>query len=236
MADPGYIDAFTRQFALCPATTALVVVDLQYATGSREHGLGRLLAAQGRLADAAYRFDRIDRLVIPNTRRLADAFRRLGAQVVYVTYGAQRPDGADVPRHLRELVVATGNVAGTREHEIVDELKPRPGELVLNKTTMGAFASTGLDSHLRSMGVSEIVVTGVSTNNCVGMTAMEACDRQYGVALVADATGTCSDEMQDATLRSFRRLWGRVLTTDEVLAEMQAAAGNPAGAGLRAAG
>ncbi len=223
MAEPTYIDAFTRSFTLAPASTALLVVDMQYATGSRAHGLGRLLASQGRLADAQYRFERIEHTVIPNTARLIRVFRGLSAPVVYVTYGAELPDARDVPAHLRSLVLATDNIAGKREHEVVDELRPQAGELVLNKTTMGAFASTGIDSHLRAMGVSELVVTGVSTNNCVGMTAMEACDRQYGVVLAADATGTCSDEMQEATLRSFRRLWGRVLSTDEVIAEISAA-------------
>ncbi|HNS28296.1 MAG TPA: isochorismatase family cysteine hydrolase, partial [Steroidobacteraceae bacterium] len=118
---------------------------------------------------------------------------------------------------------ATRNCAGNPEHEIVAELAPEPGELVLNKTTIGAFASTGLEAALRGMGITEIVVTGVSTNNCVGMTAMEAADRQFGVVLVDDATGTCSDEMQAATVKTFRRLWGRVATTDEIIAELAVA-------------
>jgi nicotinamidase-related amidase len=225
MSQPTYIDDFTRQFELGPGDTALVIVDVQYASGSREHGLGRLLAAQGKLADAEYRFARIEKLVVPNSRRLADAFRGLGARVIYVTYGAHLPDFSDAPIHLKDWMQAIDNRVGTREHEIVDELKPQPGELVLNKTTMGAFASTGIEAHLRGMGIRNIVVTGVSTNNCVGMTAMEACDRQFGVVVVSDATGTCSDEMQDATLKTFRRLWGRVMSTDEVLAEMGASAG-----------
>ena len=223
MNQPTYIDDFTRQFSLSPRDTALVIVDLQYASGSREHGLGKLLAAQGRLADAEYRFSRIESLVVPNSRRLADAFRSAGAPVVYVTYGSRLADFSDAPIHLQAWMRAIDNRVGTREHEIVDELRPRPGELVLNKTTMGAFASTGIDSHLRGMGVANIVVTGVSTNNCVSMTAMEACDRQFGVVVVSDATGTCSDEMQEATLKTFRRLWGRVMSTDEVIAELDAA-------------
>lgn len=230
---PTYIDAYTRQFSLRPATTALVIVDVQYASGSRHHGLGKLLAAQGRLADAEYRFGRIESHVIPNSRRLSGAFRSLGARVVYVTYGAQLPDFSDAPIHLKEWMKAIDNRVGAREHDIVDELRPEPGELVLNKTTMGAFASTGIDAHLRGMGIEEIVVTGVSTNNCVSMTAMEACDRQFGVVLVSDATGTCSDEMQAATEKTFRRLWGRVAATDEVIAEMRAAADRRAAAGGR---
>jgi len=220
MSDPSYFDVFTRTFQLAPASSALLVIDMQYATGSPAHGIGRLLAEQGRLDDAHYRFERIANFVIPNTARLIETFRRLSAPVIYVTYGAELPDASDTPLHLRSLVLATGNIAGNREHEIVDELRPKPGEPVLNKTTMGAFASTGIDSLLRSMGVSELVVTGVSTNNCVGMTAMEACDRQFGVVLTSDATGTCSDHMQEATLRTFRRLWGRVMSTDEVIAEI----------------
>ena len=61
---------------------------------------------------------------------------------------------------------------------------------------------------------------GVSTNNCVAMTSMEACDLQYRVVVTSDATGTDSDEMQEATLTMLRRLWARVLTTDEVLTEI----------------
>lgn len=222
-AAPAYIDGYTRQFRLSAADTALVIVDLQYASGSRHHGLGKLLAAAGTLADAEYRFARIDNLVVPNSKRLADHFRRLGARVVFVTYGCELPDFGDAPAQLREWLIATNNTAGQREHEIVDELKPLPGDLVLNKNTMGAFGSTGIDAHLKGMGIRNVVVTGVSTNNCVGMTAQEASDRQYGVVVVADATGTCSDEMQDAYLKTFRRLWGRVASTDEVMAEMAAA-------------
>jgi len=218
---PGYIDEFTRSVRLGVATTALLVVDMQNASGSRRHGLGKMLAAQGRLADAEYRFARIEQLIVPNIARLARVFRDRHARVIYVTYGSNQPDHADAPVHLKSWLVATNNCAGTEEHEIVPALRPEPGELVLNKTTMGAFGSTGIDAHLKSMGIDTLVVTGVSTNNCVAMTAMEAADRQYGVALVSDATGTCSDEMQLAYEKTFRRLWGRVVTTDEVIGELR---------------
>ncbi len=218
---PTYIDEFTRHFSVSAASSALVIVDMQNASGHRAYGLGRLLAEQGRLEEAEYRFARIERLLIPNIRRLAAAFRAAGGRVVYLTYGCTLPDYSDAPLHLKKWLQATRNRAGEPEHAIVAALTPEPGELVLNKTTIGAFASTGIDAALRGMGVSEIVVVGVSTNNCVGMTAMEAADRQYGVVLVDDATGTCSDEMQAATIKSFRRLWGRVATTDEIIGELR---------------
>ena len=218
----AYISEYNLAFRLRPATTALLVIDMQNATGSLEHGLARKLRAEGRLDEAGYRFARISDLVIPNSRRLLATFREQGAPVIYITYGGERSDCSDVARHIRAFVIATRNWAGNPEHEIVDALRPQPDEPVLNKTTMGAFGSTGLDARLRALGVREVVCVGVSTNNCVGMTAMEAADQGYGVVLVSDATGTCSDRMQAAFEELFGRLWGRVLTTDEVLAELAA--------------
>ena len=124
--------------------------------------------------------------------------------------------------HIAPIIKATNNIAGQPEHEVVDALKPGPGDLVLNKTTQGALRSPALDSSLRALGVDTVVSTGVSTNNCVAMTSMEACDLQYRVVVTSDATGTDSEEMQEATLTMLKRLWSRVLTTDEVLSELTA--------------
>lgn len=216
----NYIEEFTRPFQLNIETSALVVVDMQYASGSRNHGLGKLLQSQGRLEEADYRFGRIDELLIPNIRELIATFRGNSMEVIYLTIGCELPDYSDGPEHLRDFFKSTNNRRGNIEHEIVKELAPRPGEAILNKTTMGAFGSSGIDMLLKAKRLSELVLTGVSTNNCVGMTAMEAADRGYSVVLVSDATGTCSDEMQEVTLKSFKRLWGRVLTTDEVISEV----------------
>ncbi len=218
---PEYIEAFTRKVVIDPATTALVPIDLQYASGSRAHGLGALLARRRRLGDAEYRFRRIEELVIPNTRRLLETWRELGARVIYVTLGCELPDFSDAPLSTRTFFKATNNTVGTREHEIIDEIKPKAGELVINKRTQGAFASSGIETVLRSLGVETIVVTGVSTNNCVETTAREASDRGFGVVMVSDATGTCSEEMQSTTMKGFSRLWGRVASTEEVIAELE---------------
>ena len=219
---PTFVDSFSQTVSVNANDTALLIVDMQNATGNRHMGLGKLLAEQGTIADAAYRFDRIEQVLIPNISRLADTFRSVGAQVVYITYGANMPDASDVPPHIVGIVKATNNIAGQPEHEIVAELTPKPDELVVNKTTQGAFRSTGIDSHLKAMGIRSVVCVGVSTNNCVAMTAMEACDAQYSVVMVSDGTGTDSEEMQDATLTMLQRLWSRVMTTDEVIAELGA--------------
>ena len=218
--EPTFIDQFSQEVALDPASTALVIVDMQNATGNRNMGLGALLAKEGRADSAGYRFDRIENLLIPKIAQLADAFRHAGGRIIYITYGANLPDCSDVPHHIAAIVKATNNIAGQPEHEIVAELRPQPGELVLNKTTQGAFRSTAIDTHLRAMGIDTVVCVGVSTNNCVAMTAMEACDSQYRVVVVSDATATDSEDMQDATLQMLSRLWARVMSTDEVIDEL----------------
>jgi biuret amidohydrolase len=216
----GYIESFTWPVVIDRADTALVVVDMQYASGSREHGLGAHLARQGQLGEAAYRFDRIDQLVVPNTQRLLAAWRTAGAPVIYVTLGAREADYSDAPGYLRHFFEVCHNHKGTRENEVVDALKPMPGEPVLLKNTMGAFASTPLAALFDELGVRTAVYVGVSTNNCVDTTAREASDRGYASIIVADATGTCSEAMQQAALDTFRRLSGRVVSTDEAIGEL----------------
>ena len=219
-----YVNDFSRRFSIGAAHTALVVVDMQNATGNRSMGLGKKLAAEGRLESASYRFDRIENTIVPNTQKLLAAFRGAGAPVIYITYGAERPDAMDVPEHIRGIVLSTNNIDGHPEHEIVDALTPQAGETVLNKVTMGAFQSTGIESRLRALSADSIVVVGVSTNNCVAMTAMEASDRGFGVVLVSDATGTDSEDMQIAYEELFTRLWGRVETTQAVIEELTSGA------------
>jgi len=81
----NYVEGFTAPVNLSARSTALVVVDMQNASGSRAHGLGQWLDRRGELASAAYRFDRIDSLLIPNIGRLLAAFRAAGIPVPETT-------------------------------------------------------------------------------------------------------------------------------------------------------
>ena len=221
-APADYIRAFTAERPVQTTQAALVIIDMQYATGSRQGALSRMLQAQGSKA-GDYRFDRIERFVLPNTLRLREHFRQWGRPVLHVTVGAALPDASDAPLHMRKLFVEFRNHLGSREHEIVDELKPLPGEHVLRKTTNGAFASTNIDSLLRALGCEQLYLTGVSTNMCVETTARQAADRGYGVTLVEDACGTTHEDLHQVTMRNFQRLFGRVRSTAESISELAAA-------------
>jgi nicotinamidase-related amidase len=200
----------------------LVIVDTQYATGSRTTGLGKLLAAQGKLADAEYRYSRIENCVLPNTKRLLDYFRAHDLRRVYLTYGSEVSDYSDLPGHVRELCRQTNNRVGEREHEIIDELKPLPNERVFNKIGASPFNSTALDLVLRVYGVDTLLFTGVSTNMCVEGAARDAADRDFRCFVVEDACGADSPAMHEASLIVVQRLFAEVTTTAEVIERLEA--------------
>jgi len=216
-----YIRAYMPERRVDVARTALLIIDMQYATGSRQGALSRTLQAQGS-AVGDYRFDRIERQVLPLTQQLRDRCTALQRPVLHVTVGAALPDASDAPIHMRKLFVEFANHVGSREHEILDELKPRAGEHVLRKTTIGAFASTHIDSLLRALGCEQLYLCGISTNMCVETTAREAADRGYLVTLVEDACGTTHADLHDVTMRNFQRLFGRVRSTNQGPAELTA--------------
>jgi nicotinamidase-related amidase len=214
----------TSRFTLEPVrSTALVVIDMQYATASRSAGLGRWLAERGRAEEGRYRFDRIEQLLVPNIARLLAFFREHDLNRVFLRLGSQVSGCRDLMPQLQELETALGNLAGNREFEILDEVAPRPGEPVLTKLSSSGFTSSGLDALLRNLGVTSLVLTGVSTSQCVDLTARDAADRGYRTLVVEDAVAEDRDDYHAWTLEQFRRLFGRVSSTDDVLAELRAA-------------
>jgi biuret amidohydrolase len=218
-----YAHQFNPGFGLDPRTVALVVVDMQYASGSRDHGLGRGLKARGQEALGAYRFDRIEQTVVPTIQRLLAYFRQHRLKLVYLTVGSELPDYSDLLPHMRAFAESAGNTRGNHEHEILDALAPRAGEAVLNKTTMSAFHSTGFERLVRAWGVEQLVFTGISTNSCVEGTARDAADRGFRCLLVEDGCGAASQTLHDATCTNFARLLGRVASSAQVLAELERA-------------
>jgi nicotinamidase-related amidase len=220
---PDYAQQFNPGFRLDPARVALVVVDMQYASGSRHEGLGRLLKDQGREGQGTERFDRIETVLVPTIRSLLAAFRERSLRVIFLTVGSELPDYSDLPPHMRPMAEAVGNTRGRREHEILDALAPRPAEPVLNKTTMSAFHSSGFERLIRAWGVEQLVFTGVSTNSCVEGTARDAADRGFRCLLVEDGCGAASRQLHEAACRNFQRLLGRVDSSARVIAELDAA-------------
>jgi len=212
---------FITTFTLNPKKTAFIPIDLQYASASRTMGLGKILKERGKEEEGKYRFDRIERVVIPNVQKLLGFFRKHGLRIIYITVGSETVDYSDIWPHRIPFIRASNNRAGQREHEILDEVKPLPGELVINKTTSGAFNSSSIDVVLRTMGIEYCLFAGVSTQLCVETTARDAADRGYKSIVIDDACATLKEEYHNAALITFQRNYGRVSTTDEVIRELE---------------
>ncbi|HKP19151.1 MAG TPA: cysteine hydrolase [Gaiellaceae bacterium] len=212
-------------FTLEPAKTALVLIDMQEMLCCA--GVGLCVAIDDVPSIAEYFYPRVAE-VLPNQQRLLEHFRQSQGRVVHVTIGPNAADGSDLTpwrrrrnERLRERLRGSSypgvNQAG---HRIVAELAPLPEELVLNKPTMGAFTTTPLDFTLRNWGISQVVFAGEATNACVYTTAVQAADLGYESAIAEDASAAWSEELHLAALRNFALLFGRVMSTDDVLAEL----------------
>jgi nicotinamidase-related amidase len=92
-------------------------------------------------------------------------------------------------------------VRGEYGHDIIDELAPLPGELVIDKPGKGSFYATGLHETLRDQGISSLIVTGVTTEVCVHTTVREANDRGYECLVLADCVGSYFPDFQRAGLQ-----------------------------------
>ena len=123
---------------------------------------------------------------------------------------------------FRDIVSSNGLVRGTWGAAPVDGLEPDEGDAVVEKQRMSAFNCTTLDTKLRGLGVTTIVVCGAWTNFAIEHTCRDGADHGYEVVLAADATATISDDWQQAALSYALTRIADVRTVDEVVAELGA--------------
>ncbi len=202
----------------------LLIIDYQNYSSNPDTGIAKMLRGQfPEVAD--YYVPRITDITIPNTRRLLDRFRKNGREVVYTRHGALLPDGRDMilRRRVRDddSLKTTNQPTlwskGSFEHEVISELEPQPGELIIDKNASSAFNGTGIDQLLRNLQLDSLVLTGMATDMCVETTARDAADRGYNVIVVDDATATFFHEHHEHALSALARVFTQVWNTDCVL-------------------
>ena len=112
-------------------------------------------------------------------------------------------------------------IEGTRNFEIVDALKPRPGDPVVVKSRYSGFAGTNLDSILRDLRIRYLFFTGMATNVCVESTLRDAYCLDYWPILITDATLQAGPELlQQAAIQNIQDHFGWTLTAEEFLASL----------------
>jgi nicotinamidase-related amidase len=154
--------------------------------------------------------------VIPKIQAVLAEFRKRSLPVIHVLR-VHRADGSDVEIIRQERFrTQPFAVAGTPGAAVIDELEPRKGEVVLEKTRMSAFIGTELDLVLRTLGVSTLFVCGIQTPNCIRTTVFDGIAYNYPVVLINDATGAASEEIHRANIRDMQNIGVRIVNTAEI--------------------
>lgn len=209
-----------RNIALDPSRSGLLFIDVQNFSVARDGGeFGEMSDAD--IADKyGYYFDQLKTSVLPNMQKLQKGFRAAGIEVMYTTIESLTLDGRD--RGLDYKITGFNVPKGSHDGKVVDEIAPEGDEIVFPKSSSSVFISTHIDYVLRNLGVSQIVLSGLLTDQCVESAVRDACDLNYLVTLVPDACATYSQERHDNSLKTIAG-YCRQVNTDDLLAEINQA-------------
>jgi nicotinamidase-related amidase len=201
------VPAEPAAFSLAAGKTALIVIDMQ-RDFLLPGGFGESLGND------------VDQLlkVVPPLAALIAAARRAGVMVIHTREGHQ-PDLSDCPPAKLSRGAPSKRIGdpgkygrilirGEYGHDIVDELAPVDGELVIDKPGKGAFYATELQNVLVDAGITQLLITGVTTEVCVHTTTREANDRGYECLVVSDCVGSYFPDFQRIGLEMIKAQGG----------------------------
>lgn len=210
------------------AKTALLMIDLQYGDAHPDGWMGKLCRAHGRPDLLNERWAFVDK-ILPNVRRLQDACRAGGIELIHIRVKFLTPDGRDgIPSFsLGKETVA----ADARDDDFLEPVAPLGDELVVDKTSAGTFNSTSLDQILRNLRVDRLWVTGLVTEGCVELTARDAADRGFHVTLVGDGLASSTHAAhEDAVQRMTDGGLIKLRSSEELIAQIEKAGRSVTGA------
>ena len=201
----------TLEEKVSPDWTALLLVDM----------VNDLIRADGKAATAAKRpMDHVNE-VLPQIERLLGFARAAGVMVVHIQhttlehgFGLSGP-WVDARSHATYgmLEFCMENSWG---HQVIDELAPIPGEVVVQKYRYSGFVGTNLNQVLLSAQRKTVIVAGVSTNVCVEATARDAFSHEFYVVWPEDASASWSRDLHNAALQSAGHRYAAVCDVDQL--------------------
>jgi nicotinamidase-related amidase len=199
-----------EDLSLPPAETALLCIDVQ------NYGLVPKPTDAENARWAPF-YKRMREIVIPNLCALQDIFRNTGIDVVHARIACLLEDGRD--RSLSQKMPGWNNLLMPKtsgESQIIPELEPEHGEIVVTKTTDSALTGTNLRLVLANMGIRNVIVTGIYTDQCVSSTVRSLADESFNVIVVEDCCAAGTDELHRNELEIINMIYCHVLSSAEL--------------------
>ena len=207
----------TRNVPIKPAQAAILYVDVQNFSAKKNGAEFVDLDEKTLNEKYGWYFERLEGEVIPRMQKLQAACRKAGVEVMYTTIESLTLDGRD--RSLDYKITGFNVPKGSWDGKVIDEIAPGEDEIVLPKSSSSVFVSTHIDYILRNLGVKQLIICGLITDQCVESAIRDACDLGYLVTQVTDACLTYSQERHDNSLRTIKG-YCRQVTTEELIAEL----------------
>ena len=195
---------------LQPAKTALLVIDIQNTYLETPDD-------PGEAARWAPFFERMNKQVIPNTAALIDWARGAGVEVMFARIACQTDDGRD--RSLSQKKPGFNYLLLPKDRDdsqIVPQLSPRGDEITVTKTTDSALTGTNLRLMLHNIGITDVIVAGIFTDQCVSSTVRSLCDESFGVVVVEDCCAAATETLHHHELEIINMIYCHVVSSDEV--------------------
>jgi nicotinamidase-related amidase len=152
--------------------------------------------------------------IIPNIKRTIENCRELGIPVIYANDSYLESDWIFnfMKRHA---------VRGTEGVEVIDELRPEKGDIVIEKRRFSAFFRTDLDITLRELGIDTVALAGINTHVCVLATAFDAVSNDFSVILLDDCCASYKEEIHEFVTKKFKGMPAfRVLSSEDFFNEI----------------
>ena len=208
---------------LTPATTALLVIDVQNTYLARPDRAGLASDAERAHFDGWTPFhERMHDTVIPNIEDLLALFRARGIECLFARIACQTADGRD--RSLSQKKPGFNNLLLPKDEaasQIVDALKPGPDEIVVTKTTDSALTGTNLRLILSNLGIRTVICVGIFTDQCVSSTVRSLADESFDVVVLDDCCAAATDDLHRRELEIINMIYCNVMTLSDLKALMR---------------
>ena len=203
---------------LTKGRVALLVIDVQNTYLARPDPATLPPAERAREAAWDGFHERMLGVVVPTVARLIERFRADGNPVMFARIACLTPDGAD--RSLSQKKPGWNNLFLPHDSDasqVVPALAPRPGEIVVTKTTDSALTGTNLRLILHNMGITHVVCTGIFTDQCVSSTVRSLADESFEVIVVEDGCAAGTMELHLRELEIINRIYCEVMRADDLI-------------------